>query len=276
MPRPLYPPDASARGKKPSPAGLDVEAVKRAVSRGGRWPWQRFSTEFSNGFSHGAGPNVIDSGVAGIQRQNGIDATGWIGEATFNLLRSARIPVGLPHAGEPLFDARAIELLETYRAQKAGGATRRLQALNLAKQQLGYSESPPGTNGNMYGAWYGMNYEPWCAMFVSWCYEHAGGSPSFAQNSRYAYCPYILSDAQAERNGLSVVSEPIAGDLVLYDWEGGDVDHIGLFEAWSGGRTFQAIEGNTSTSNNSNGGQVMRRQRDAGGTADVIFVRVHE
>ena len=40
--RALYPPDASQHGKRPSDDGDDVEAIKRAVSRSGHWPWQMF------------------------------------------------------------------------------------------------------------------------------------------------------------------------------------------------------------------------------------------
>lgn len=281
MTRPLYPPDAAARGKKPSANGADVQAIKRGVWRAGRWPGpaSAFDQAFSNGFSHGRSGNVGNSGLAGLQRQLGIDPTGWMGEATYNGLRSIRIPQGLPNAGEPALDAVAIALLEQYRDDQAGGDTQRLRALALAKEQLGYMESPPGTNGNMFGAWYGMNYEPWCAIFATWCYETSGGSPSFQGGSRYAYCPYILADAQAGRNGLSVTGTPIAGDLVLYEWDGGigEPDHVGLFEEWVSGRAFDAIEGNTSTSNDSNGGQVMRRQRDAAGSSGTVtFVRVAE
>jgi hypothetical protein len=112
--RALYPPDAAVLGKRPSDDGDDVEAIKRAVSRSGHWPWQTFDGAFSNGFAHGRSGNVYDNGLAGLQRQNGIEATGWMGETTYNLIRSARIPAGLPHAGEPLLDATAIELLEDY------------------------------------------------------------------------------------------------------------------------------------------------------------------
>ena len=113
FPRPLYPPDASKRGKTPSVDGPDVEAYKRTVSRAGRWPWGKFDDTYSNGFSHGkAGGNVGDSGVAGIQRQQKVDDTGWIGEKTFNTLRSIRIPEDLPHAGEPAMDATAVRLID--------------------------------------------------------------------------------------------------------------------------------------------------------------------
>jgi len=279
--RPLYPPDAASRYKVPSSDGDDVLAIKRACWRGGHWPGpaSSFDDSFSNAFSHGRSGNVSENGLAGLQRQNGVDATGWMGEHTYNLIRSARIPTGLPNAGETLLDGPAIELLERFRRLYLGPTTTsRAAALAIARTFIGYVESPPGTNGNMFGAWYGMNFEPWCAMFASYCYEHGtdGGSPSFRAGVSYAYCPYIVSDARAKRNGLSVTSDPQPGDLVVYDWAGDGVhDHVGLFDGWLGGRTFQALEGNTSLENDSNGGGVMERIRDASATS-LVFVRVAE
>ena len=112
LPRPLYPPDA--KGYKPSKPGQDVRAWKRAISRGGRWPWGKFDDAYSNAFAHGSGPNVIESGIEGFQRQMRIDATGFLGTHTANAIRSARIPDGLPHAGEPLLDQTAVNLLEDF------------------------------------------------------------------------------------------------------------------------------------------------------------------
>lgn len=113
LPRPLYPPDAV--GYPPSPDGSDVKGWKRGISRGGRWPWQTFDGAYSNGFAHGkAGGNVGDSGIAGFQRQMGIQATGYLGTETANAIRSALVPDGLPHAGDPLLDATAVRLLEDY------------------------------------------------------------------------------------------------------------------------------------------------------------------
>jgi hypothetical protein len=96
------------------------------------------------------------------------------------------------------------------------------------------------------------------------------------KGARYAYVPYIVNDARLGKNGLSITSSPKRGDLVCYDWSrDGEYDHIGVFEGWTSGRVFEAIEGNTSLSDNSNGGEVMRRERDAGSQA-TIFVRVKE
>ena len=111
----------------------------------------------------------------------------------------------------------------------------RERALARAVTQLGVKESPAGSNQTPYTKWYGM-VGPWCAMFCTWCLR-AGGrqSPSFKQGVSYAYVPYIVSDARAGRNGLSVTSSPLPGDLVCYDWYyDGTFDHVGLFERWKG------------------------------------------
>jgi hypothetical protein len=286
FPRPLYPPD-SAPNYKPSIDGPDVEAYKRVVSRAGRWVWQAFDQAFSNGFSHGkSGGNVKDSGIAGVQRQAGIQPTGFIGQETFNLLRSIIIPKGLPHAGEYAMDARAVELInaayDRFKGFEPSGPsiTSAAQArLTKAKSQIGVKESPMNSNMQQYGAWYNMNGVPWCAIFCTWV-DQLGGKPtdSFSRSSRYSYVPYVVNDARLAKNGLSVVSTPKPGDLVCYDWSrDGEYDHIGIIEiAPDANGNFTAIEGNTSTSNNSNGGQVMRRQDRNRNRQGTVFVRVKE
>ena len=125
----------------------------------------------------------------------------------------------------------------------------RERALVFSRTHIGEKEAPAGSNNTKYGAWYGVNYQPWCAIFCTYCFEvGAGGSPSFTRGSNYAYVPYVVQDARNSRNGLSVTGAPIPGDLVCYDWNSdGTYDHIGIFEAWdnSGRSEFTAIEGNT-------------------------------
>ena len=291
FPRPVFPPDASNAGKQPSENGPDIEAYKRTVWRAGRWPGPAsgFDRAYSNAFSHGRSGNVGETGVAGVQRQQGIDDTGWIGQATFDELRRIRVPDG-PHKGEPCMDANAANLI-AQAWQLYGGAepapappptpakTTRQRALEAAITHLGYTENPPGSNNTLFGQWYGVNYQPWCAMFCTHNYEvGAGGSPSFARGQSYAYVPYIVSDARNQRNGLSIPSMVIAGDLVCLDWaRDGTYDHVEMFEAWQGGSTFTTIGGNTSaegsSGSQSNGGGVFRRNRSAMNQA-TTFVRV--
>lgn len=287
LPHTSYPPDA-APGHTPTKNSPAHRAYKRGLCRGGRWGvWNPNSWDdaFSNAFSHGkTGGNVVDSGIAGFQRQMKIGPTGWVGKDTYNALRSARIPSGLPNAGQPLFDSVCVDLLNSAAHIFAPPPTQpaktiRQLALSESVKWIGTKENPFGSNRCKFSEWYGM-VGPWCAMFATYCYEISAqnvgkDSPSFVKGMYYAYVPYILSDAKEKKRGLSVTTSPQQGDLVLYDWNRNHVpDHVGIFE--SGNATnWVAIEGNTSQGNNSNGGEVMRRNRKAT-DGIVVFVRVAE
>lgn len=118
FPRPLYPPDVpESSGYEPSPRGPDVVAYKRTICRLGRWgDWDPdrwddgYWTDFAHGKDDGGRPW---SGVEGVQRQQRISATGWLGEATFNALRYALIPddPAFEHAGEQAMDSVACGLI---------------------------------------------------------------------------------------------------------------------------------------------------------------------
>lgn len=45
--------------------------------------------------------------------------------------------------------------------------------IRVAESQVGYQEGR--NNNNKYGKWYGANYQPYCMIFVYWCYCHASG-----------------------------------------------------------------------------------------------------
>ena len=281
FPGPLYPPDSP---KGPSRDSDFVLALKRTAARLGAWPWNPdgWDDSYSKRFAHGDGwGDQTHAGIAGLQHWSGtISPTGNVGEQTFNFLRSVKVPQGRTHAGEPAMDSVAVNQINAAYddANPTLEQSARELALDRAIGQLGIKEDPPESNKVRYSDWYGI-VGPWCAMFVTWCYDASGGpgSNTFDRNqARYSYVPYIVSDARGGRYGLSVTSTPAPGDLVCYDWErNGEYDHVGFFEAWTGSHTFTALEGNTSTSNDSNGGEVMRRQRDVNGQA-TTFVRVAE
>ena len=42
--------------------------------------------------------------------------------------------------------------------------------IQIAKWQVGVTESPPNSNKQKYGAFYGLNGYAWCVMFVFWCF----------------------------------------------------------------------------------------------------------
>ena len=138
--------------------------------------------------------------------------------------------------------------------------------------QAGLSENPPFSNRNYVTALYRL-IGPWCAMWWSKCLARAGSKiPLMGKgyDGRYHYCPTILADAQAGRNGLSLVKPSRAqmGDGALMDWDhDGVADHIAMFGYWKGDdfQEFVTREGNTSyegqSGSQSDGGAAAERTR---------------
>jgi len=220
---------------------------------------------------------------------------GVFGTYTANSIKSAKFWLGYPEnqikgfAADPLVDflkgAKPLPL--TYKVRrnarlkaaekKSAEKTMGEKALANATTFIGTKESPANSNIVMFSKWYGL-IGPWCAMFVTYSYQTHAKSKAFDKNlGRWAYCPFMVNDARAGRNGLKEVSAANVrpGDVVLFDWQkDGVADHVGLFEKWTDSKKtkFTCIEGNTSVGNDSNGGQVMRRDRTK---KDVIcFARV--
>src|SRR5207344_2686689 len=128
------------------PDGPDVEAYKRTVWRAGRWPGPAsgFDDTYNKAFAMGSGPNVVNTGVAGVQRQMKMSASGIIDEKMFNTLRSILVPEG-PHAGEHAMDANAQNLIGKAYQQfkpKPPAKSKRETALEEAAKYLGYKEYP--------------------------------------------------------------------------------------------------------------------------------------
>lgn len=160
--------------------------------------------------------------------------------------------------------------------KKPAAKLKRVILLNEMKKRVGELVEIPPTSNRVPGVtdWYGL-VGPWCAMVLTRCGVIAR-LRAFVKGSRWAYCPYILNDARAGRNGVAITYFPKPGDLVLYDWnDDGIADHVGVFEKWKiGGVSFWTYEGNTSKSNPSNGGNQEHNVRNK---SDVIaFIHCHE
>jgi hypothetical protein len=185
----------------------------------------------------------------------------WLGYRKPDQRAGGLLVAYLKHERKPTPAMRARAAL---RLRRKKATPLRAKALVNLTRHLGEKEFPPDSNHVPWASdWYGV-IGPWCAMSVTRAYVDAG-SKAFARGKRYAYVPYIVGDARAGKNGLTLTTMPEPGDLVCYDWEkNGVADHVGLFEKWIAGgegSEFLAIEGNTAVGNDSNGGEVMRRTR---------------
>ena len=129
------------------------------------------------------------------------------------------------------------------------------EILAVARKEISVKESPAGSNRTKYGAWYGLDGQPWCMMFIQWVFAHAG----VPLPVKTASCGAFMRAAQA--HGRWVTSNYQPGDIVIYDFPGGGAtDHCGIVEQLAGGG-IMAIEGNTGSGNDADGGQVQRRIR---------------
>ena len=146
-----------------------------------------------------------------------------------------------------------------------------------AKEFLGVKENPANSNNVIFNTHYygydvfGHNY-PWCVTFVWDVFRQCGLSEYFYDGKKTASCGAVRT--WGARVGIIYGSydNAQAGDLILFDFDkDGKSDHIGIIEKFENDK-FITIEGNTSTNNDSNGGEVMRRIRNPY-TIDCIIIR---
>ena len=140
------------------------------------------------------------------------------------------------------------------------------EVLDIARRELGVTESPKGSNRVKYNEWYyrreveGDPY-PWCMAFVQWVFHQAGMVPPV----RTASCGALMRAAKGLGQWVTQGYRP--GDVLIYDFPGGAAtDHCGICES-AGEDRVTAIEGNTSVTNASNGGEVRRMTRRLGTVA---------
>lgn len=136
------------------------------------------------------------------------------------------------------------------------------QLLSIAEKQIGVAESPPNSNNVRYNTWYygrevsGSAY-PWCMVFCQWVFNQA----KVAVPIRTASCT-AMYDAAKKHNRYVNKYHLQPGDLVLYSFgrTTNTSDHCGIIKSVDGIK-IEAIEGNTTTTNDTNGGTVMLRTR---------------
>lgn len=135
-----------------------------------------------------------------------------------------------------------------------------MRIIEIASAEIGQKEIPENSNKSKYGKWFGLDGMPWCGMFVSWCFDKDGrplGNIGFRKG--FAGCQTAV---EYFRKANKITNTPLPGDIVFFDWNGdGRYDHTGIFARRIDNATFETIEGNTSLTNQSNGGQVMLRTR---------------
>ena len=131
--------------------------------------------------------------------------------------------------------------------------------IKIAVNEIGVKESPANSNKQKYGEEYGANGVAWCCQFVWWVFKHSGAEALFYGGKKTAYCPTLMN--YYKNQGQFVTKNYKPGDIIFFDFNNNkSADHVGIVEKVSGS-TVYTIEGNTAVGNDSNGGEVMRRER---------------
>lgn len=146
------------------------------------------------------------------------------------------------------------------------------KVIETARAELGYTESPPGSNRTKYGEAFGWDGVPWCVVFLWWCFREAGERAAFYGGAKTASCGTLLRWYQAQGQTVPA-SEVQAGDIVILNFSGTkDTQHCGLVidvspvicPATGAPSYIITIEGNTSPGlegSQDNGGCVALKQR---------------
>ena len=121
-----------------------------------------------------------------------------------------------------------------------------LNAVAVARTQVGQAEFPPGSNespriAEYRGAVQGAVVGPWCADFASWCAAQAG--IPLGENGEGFQSVGALWE-WAEAGGRAIPADegsPAPGDLIVWG-----SDHVGIVEAVDPDGTIHTIEGNSS------------------------------
>ena len=128
-----------------------------------------------------------------------------------------------------------------------------------AMADLGYKESPAGSNHTKYGEWIGLQNQPWCMSAIQYWATKAGVALPMKTGS----CLSFMNAAKAA--GSWVTQNYQIGDIIIFQWASGQ-RHCGILYQLLGNK-LQTIEGNTAVGNDSNGGEVMLRDR----TTDFVL-----
>lgn len=139
--------------------------------------------------------------------------------------------------------------------------------LTVARQFAKDKYKEGKNNDTIFGKWFGLNNQPWCAMFVSYCFNASGYANLVkgAQTTKgFASCDYGMKWFTKNRQMIAV-GKAQAGDIVFFQFDADpQPDHVGIVIANDGKGTLTTVEGNTAADNagsQSNGDGVYIKKR---------------
>lgn len=143
----------------------------------------------------------------------------------------------------PAMRARRVERMERF----VENTTLAERIYKIAVAELGTAEAP--SNVNKYTRWWfgGRDYPIGnCSIFASWCAAQAGSTEFYPCRVNAVggvvaegfsdYSEEMLVAARSGQHGLRVITSPVQGCLIVWQWDAGGTDHTSVFEKRSAGK----------------------------------------
>jgi murein L,D-transpeptidase YcbB/YkuD len=111
----------------------------------------------------------------------------------------------------------------------------------ILRAEVGTTENPPGSNNTKYGAWYGYNGAPWCAMFQLWVDAKAGHLLTIKSAYTPTLAQYFIDHKRAGKT-------PRVGAYAFHNFDGSRIQHVSRVIDVINPTTVRTVEGNTSPS----------------------------
>lgn len=160
---------------------------------------------YKSGKADGLFNRKTERAIEKFQRKHHLQVTGEVDRKTMKKLDAAAERVGFGH-----------------------------KAILEARKHVGFREG--AGNANPFSRYFGRGGEAWCADFVSYCFSKAG--------KRLDICNTETMKNHFKANGGYHQDHPKAGDIIFFDWDGGNTDHVGIVEYVRNG-VVHTIEGNS-------------------------------
>jgi hypothetical protein len=133
--------------------------------------------------------------------------------------------------------------------------TTRAEVVGRAAAENGYKEGRG--NNTKFGQWFGLNFNPWCGMYVSYVFWGANFRLPAIQTAK-GYASVALAERWYRNMRLfGPVSKAQPGDIAIYTFS-----HTGIIAENHPREKFAMVwEGNTDKAGGRTGGQVMLKKR---------------
>jgi cell wall-associated NlpC family hydrolase len=102
--------------------------------------------------------------------------------------------------------------------------------VKIARKYIDANYREGENNDTIFGKAYGLNHQPWCAMYVSYCFNEAGVGALVAAQTKKGFASCDAGMKWFAKNGQLVpVGQAQAGDIVFFQFDDdAQPDHVGI------------------------------------------------